>query len=124
MRLADCADDVAALVDELGTGKVIAAGYSMGGPVAELLWRRHPDKVAGPGVVRYCLLGRVAAGGGRVRLRALAGLMRVAGHLAAVPTVGAHLLRRVRAERPAGFLEWAAAEMRRHDVRMLTEAAL
>ena len=47
MRLADCADDVAALVEELGTGKVIAAGYSMGGPVAQLLRRRHPDKVAG-----------------------------------------------------------------------------
>src|SRR5476651_677740 len=29
VRLADCADDVAALVDELGVGKVIAAGYSM-----------------------------------------------------------------------------------------------
>ena len=43
MRLADCADDVAALVDELGVTKVIAAGYSMGGPVAQLLWRRHPD---------------------------------------------------------------------------------
>ena len=29
----------------------------------------------------------------------------------------------MRADRPAGFLEWAAEEMRRHDVRMLTEAA-
>ena len=53
----------------------------------------------------------------------LAGLARVAGQLAAVPAAGAQLLRRVRAERPAGFLEWTAAEMRRHDVRMLTEAA-
>ena len=33
------------------------------------------------------------------------------------------MLRRVRAHRPASFLEWAADEMRRHDVRMLTEAA-
>lgn len=46
-RLADCADDAAALIDQLGTGPVIAVGYSMGGPVAQLLWRRHPDKVAG-----------------------------------------------------------------------------
>ena len=29
----------------------------------------------------------------------------------------------MRADRPAGFLEWAAEEMRRHDVRMLIEAA-
>ncbi len=124
MRLADCADDVAALVDELGTGKVIAAGYSMGGPVAQLLWRRHPDKVAG--LVLCATAPAFSAESRRVAdasLATLAGLMRVAGHLAAVPTAGAHLLRRVRAERPAGFLEWAAAEMRRHDVRMLTEAA-
>ncbi len=47
MRLADCADDVAALIDELGTGPVIAAGYSMGGPIAQLLWKRHPEKVQG-----------------------------------------------------------------------------
>jgi len=46
-RLADCADDAAALLDELGTGPVIAVGYSMGGPVAQLLWRQHPDAVAG-----------------------------------------------------------------------------
>ncbi len=46
-RLSDCADDAAALVRQLGTGPVIAVGYSMGGPVAQLLWRRHPDVVAG-----------------------------------------------------------------------------
>ena len=46
-RLSDCADDAAALVRSLGTGPVIAVGYSMGGPVAQLLWRRHPDVVAG-----------------------------------------------------------------------------
>ena len=46
-RLADCADDAAALIDQLGTGPVIAVGYSMGGPIAQLLWHRHRDKVAG-----------------------------------------------------------------------------
>ena len=46
-RLSDCADDAAALVRALGTGPVVAVGYSMGGPVAQLLWRRHPDLVAG-----------------------------------------------------------------------------
>src|SRR5437868_11421829 len=30
-RLADCADDAAAVLDELDTGPVIAVGYSMGG---------------------------------------------------------------------------------------------
>jgi len=46
-RLDDCADDVAALIDQLDTGPVIAVGYSMGGPIAQLLWRRHRDRVDG-----------------------------------------------------------------------------
>src|SRR3954470_13108295 len=46
-RLADCADDAAALIEALGTGPVIAVGYSMGGPIAQLLWKRHPELVAG-----------------------------------------------------------------------------
>lgn len=46
-RLEDCADDVAALIRTLGVGPVIAVGYSMGGAVAQLLWRRHPGLVAG-----------------------------------------------------------------------------
>jgi 3-oxoadipate enol-lactonase len=46
-RVADCADDVAALVDALGTGPVILVGYSLGGVVAQMTWRRHPDRVAG-----------------------------------------------------------------------------
>jgi 3-oxoadipate enol-lactonase len=45
--LEDCADDAAALLRHLGIGSVVAVGYSMGGPVATLLWRRHPDLVSG-----------------------------------------------------------------------------
>lgn len=46
-RLADCADDVAALCGVLGLESVVVAGYSMGGPVAQLTWHRHRDLVAG-----------------------------------------------------------------------------
>lgn len=46
-RLTDVADDAAALVRHLGVGPVVAVGYSMGGPVAQLLWRRNPDVVSG-----------------------------------------------------------------------------
>jgi pimeloyl-ACP methyl ester carboxylesterase len=42
-----CADDVAALLGALGTGPAILVGYSMGGPIAQLVWRRHPDVVRG-----------------------------------------------------------------------------
>jgi len=46
-RLADCADDVAALADELGVSSLTAVGYSMGGPIAQLLWHRHRSLVNG-----------------------------------------------------------------------------
>ena len=46
-RLADCADDAVALADHLGIERFIAVGYSLGGPVAQLAWKRHPDRVAG-----------------------------------------------------------------------------
>jgi pimeloyl-ACP methyl ester carboxylesterase len=44
--LAGCASDAAALVRELGCGPVIAVGYSMGGPIAALMARDHPDTVS------------------------------------------------------------------------------
>lgn len=46
-RLADCADDAVAVADELGIDRFIPVGYSLGGPVAQLVWRRHPERVAG-----------------------------------------------------------------------------
>lgn len=46
-RLEDCADDVAALVRQECDGPVLVAGYSMGGPITQLLCRDHPDLVAG-----------------------------------------------------------------------------
>ncbi len=46
-RLSDCADDAAALADVLGIQSYIPVGYSMGGPIAQLLWRQHPDRVRG-----------------------------------------------------------------------------
>ena len=46
-RLEDCADDARALCRQLDLPPVIAVGYSMGGPVAQLLWQRQPESVAG-----------------------------------------------------------------------------
>ena len=46
-RLEDCADDAAAVADALGIERFIAVGYSMGGPVAKLTWKRHRGRVAG-----------------------------------------------------------------------------
>ena len=46
-RFSDCADDVVALMDELGVERAIVAGYSMGGAIAQLVWHQHPERVAG-----------------------------------------------------------------------------
>ncbi len=46
-RLDDCADDVVAVADALGLDTFVPVGYSMGSLVAQLAWRRHPDRVAG-----------------------------------------------------------------------------
>ena len=42
-----CADDLAALINELSIGRAIVVGYSMGGAIAQMLARRHRDAVHG-----------------------------------------------------------------------------
>lgn len=46
-RLEDCADDARDVADALGITRCTAVGYSMGGPIAMLMWRRHPRLVRG-----------------------------------------------------------------------------
>ncbi|MBA3266833.1 MAG: alpha/beta hydrolase [Acidimicrobiia bacterium] len=41
------ADDAAALLEHLDAAPAVIVGYSMGGSVALLQWRRHPESVAG-----------------------------------------------------------------------------
>ena len=46
-RLEDCADDVIRVADALGIDELIGVGYSMGGTIAQLLWKQHPTRVNG-----------------------------------------------------------------------------
>ena len=46
-RLEDCADDAAAVAEALDIPSFIAVGYSMGGTVAQLIHRRHPQVLRG-----------------------------------------------------------------------------
>ncbi len=46
-RLADCASDAAAVIRALDAGPALIAGYSMGGAIAQLVARDHPDVASG-----------------------------------------------------------------------------
>lgn len=46
-RLADCAADAAAVLQRLGAAPALVVGYSMGGTIAQLMLRDHPDVVSG-----------------------------------------------------------------------------
>jgi pimeloyl-ACP methyl ester carboxylesterase len=46
-RLTDCAADAAAALRVLGVAPALVVGYSMGGAIAQLLARDHPDVAAG-----------------------------------------------------------------------------
>jgi 3-oxoadipate enol-lactonase len=68
-RLEDCADDIAALAQVLGLGRFVAVGYSMGGMVAQLFYRRHPSLLSG---LVLCATARNVLGSPADRLAALA----------------------------------------------------
>lgn len=126
-RLADCADDAAALLDVLGIDDAIVVGYSMGGPIAQLFWHRHPEKVSG---LVFCATSNRFVPGVRERflfvtgVAALAGTTRVGQLMGSLPvrSIAKRIPRADRRERPNDLRRWAAAEMRRHDPRMVTEA--
>jgi 3-oxoadipate enol-lactonase len=108
--LADCAGDVIAVADALGLDEFVLGGYSMGGLVAQLTARDHPDRVHG------LLLCSTAASFGRgVRQRlALAGFDRVMRRLRERARIGLTPRAPVVAE-PEVKLEdhrWALAEFR------------
>ena len=46
-RLADCAADAAAILRQLEVAPAIVVGYSMGGVIAQLMARDHPDVIRG-----------------------------------------------------------------------------
>ena len=125
-RLADCADDVAATMDVLGIESAIVVGYSMGGPVAQLLWHRHPKKVDG---LVLCATSHSFVPGVRERLiftstmAAAAGTSRVGGVVTAWPrSVLKQWMPFSTGGRPTSMQSWAAGEIRRHDWRMILEA--
>lgn len=125
-KLSDCADDVAALLRKKRIQNAIVVGYSMGGPVAQLVWRRHPELVSG--LVLAATSARLARSRGIGLL--LAGIMEagaIAGRVISLRSLFSSAMR-ISADREIGELQldslpvWARSEVARHDVRHLLEA--
>ncbi len=68
-RLEDCADDIAVLAETLGIGTFVAVGNSMGGMIAQLLFRRHPSQLSG---LVLCATSRNVLGTPMEKMAALA----------------------------------------------------
>jgi len=119
-RLEDCADDAIAACDQLGIDRVIPVGYSMGGPVAQLTWRRHRDRVAG--LVLCATAGYfVTSREERLSFLGLSGLAAVA----RLTPVQARrwLTDQIYLQRKSGQWEpWAVEEASMHDWRTVLEA--
>ncbi len=119
-RLEDCADDAVDVAAALGVERFIPIGYSMGGPIAQLVWRRHPEHVSG---LVLCATAPYFAGRREKRLgwvgfTGLAAMERVAPEQAKTWVVEQLYLQR-RTER---WGPWAMRETADHDWRAVLEA--
>jgi pimeloyl-ACP methyl ester carboxylesterase len=122
LDLADCADDAAAVIEALGIDRVTAVGYSMGGAIAQLLWKRHRHLVEG---LVFCATAPCFNDSPRMK----AAFRIVDGLVAAARCVPGSLVRRLARLKPAqpdadrtNILHWGLAELAQSDPRMLFEA--
>lgn len=117
--LADCADDVAAICDALGIDQAIVVGYSMGGAIAQLTWRRHAPRVAG---LVLCASSYRFSSNNKKLFAALAGAAAVARRLgpARRNDLANSLIRRMSGE--SQQREWALAIQEAHDWMKVIEA--
>jgi 3-oxoadipate enol-lactonase len=119
-RLEDCADDVVDVASALGVDTFIPVGYSMGGPIAQLVWRRHPERVTG---LVLCATAPYFAGNRSERrmllgLTGLATMARLAPEQAKVwLTEQLYLQRKTMQWEP-----WAMQQAATHDWRTVLEA--
>jgi pimeloyl-ACP methyl ester carboxylesterase len=118
-RLLDCANDCVALLRQLEIDTALVAGYSMGGPIAQLLAHEHPQLVTG--VVFCCTTHNWKS----ARMRAFwftMMLLRFA--LGAAPYGTWRLIMRLVGFPKSAASAWAAAELTRGSARDLGRAVL
>ncbi len=109
--LEDCADQAVAVADAVGVDHFVPVGYSLGGAVAQLVWRRHPERVCG---LVLCATSREFLETLRERLiwRALPAWIAI---VRLVPSLGRRYVGATLIARFDGsqWRDWAAAELRR-----------
>jgi pimeloyl-ACP methyl ester carboxylesterase len=113
-------------MEAMGIDSAIAVGYSMGGPVAQLLWKRHPERVDGLVMVATSLHVVPVLYQRLIFTTMMATLANTTRASQVVTKMPRRLVRglvpsRV-GDRPESLQRWAGAEMRRHSTRMLMEA--
>ena len=120
--LEELADDAVAVADALGIDRFVVVGYSMGGAVAQLVWRRHPARVVG--LVLCATAARFAVT--RVE-RGKAAFLPAASTMARLaPSLGRRFVGQTLISRFDGlpWRDWAVAELaRHHPATMLAHAA-
>lgn len=115
-----CADDAVAVARALDIDRFVVVGYSMGGAVAQLVWRRHPDAVRG--LVLCATAPRFS--GRRVERLSFLGLTGLATVARFTPEQARiWVTEQMYLQRKSGEWEpWAIQEASSHDWRMILEA--
>jgi pimeloyl-ACP methyl ester carboxylesterase len=116
-RLTDCADDTAAILRQEGIDRVTAVGYSMGGPIACLIARDHPDLVDG---IVLCATATDWQEPNMKRGWRLMGLLRL--ELGLFPNAAWRAGLRTLGLPDESGTTWAAAELARGSARDIAEA--
>jgi 3-oxoadipate enol-lactonase len=120
----EMAADMSFLLGALGIESAVAAGYSMGGVVAQCLWRRRPELLEGLVLCATAADFRPESPAGWAGLAARASLLDAALHLPAsaqaqlATRIGAAGVRRTSARALAGsdpVQDWARAQLQRND---------
>jgi 3-oxoadipate enol-lactonase len=121
-ELEDAADDAATLIQSLGVVPVIAVGYSMGGPLAMLLARRHPQVVRGI-VVEATALEWCSSRLDRVRWKTVRIIGPMLRSFAYQRWLRHGIVRLLGKGHPTQvYVPWLSGEMRRNDPQAIVQA--
>jgi 3-oxoadipate enol-lactonase len=120
------ADDLAALIEAVECGPVIALGYSMGGAIIQYLWRRHPQHVAALVLAATNYRARVARHEELVVLPLFAAMLGLGNVVELFGHLPKGLLKRFLPRLADQLHEddtrWALDELRRASLRMVIES--